>query len=389
MKKVSILALHLSYGGVEKAVCDLANTLSEDYEVEIVSTYKLSDNPAYELKKDIKVKYLMDGSIAIRTDKYKKSIRKLKFITLFKQLFKDYKFNIFRLIKDTFLSLINVVNKRKYIKKYILNSESDIFISTRDYLNKLLGKYAKKDQLKIGWEHNHHHGNTSYYSKIVRSCKHLDRVIFVSKGLCDDYQKSLKDKCVYIPNMVSFENINISKLNNKELTTVCRLSNEKGLFDLIDIFYDVLKTKNDLKLNIIGDGILKDVLVEYVYELGIDKNVLFHGFRDSSYISNALSKTDLYLMTSYTESFGIALLEAFIHGVPAIAFDSAEGARELIINDKNGYLIKNRSKNIYVKKVLELLDNKDKLKEFSKKSIEISKNYTPDNVKKLWKNVLH
>ena len=48
-------------------------------------------------------------------------------------------------------------------------------------------------------------------------------------------------------------------------------------------------------------------------------------------------------MTSHTESFGIVLLQAMSHGVPCIAFDSAEGARELINSGMNGYLIKRRN----------------------------------------------
>ena len=49
-------------------------------------------------------------------------------------------------------------------------------------------------------------------------------------------------------------------------------------------------------------------------------------------------------MTSYSESFGLVLLEAASFGLPLIAFDSAEGAKEIIQNGQNGYLIQNRNK---------------------------------------------
>ena len=46
MKKITILALHLGYGGIEKAISSLSNSLCEEYDIEIISTYKLYDNPA-------------------------------------------------------------------------------------------------------------------------------------------------------------------------------------------------------------------------------------------------------------------------------------------------------------------------------------------------------
>ena len=43
MKKITIFALHLGYGGIENAIINLANMLCDKYEVEIVSIYKLYD----------------------------------------------------------------------------------------------------------------------------------------------------------------------------------------------------------------------------------------------------------------------------------------------------------------------------------------------------------
>ena len=58
MKKISILSLHLGYGGIEKSIIALANLLCEKYTVEIACTYCLYDKPAFVLDKRIKVKYL-------------------------------------------------------------------------------------------------------------------------------------------------------------------------------------------------------------------------------------------------------------------------------------------------------------------------------------------
>ena len=64
-------------------------------------------------------------------------------------------------------------------------------------------------------------------------------------------------------------------------------------------------------------------------------------------------------MTSFTESFGIVILEAFSHGVPAVAFSSAQGANELINNDV-GFIINDRNKEEMAKIIKEYLGNKEK-----------------------------
>ena len=59
MKKIYILALHLAYGGVEKAICNMANAFAQDYDVEIISMYDMENAPAYLLAKNVSVRYLL------------------------------------------------------------------------------------------------------------------------------------------------------------------------------------------------------------------------------------------------------------------------------------------------------------------------------------------
>ena len=93
-------------------------------------------------------------------------------------------------------------------------------------------------------------------------------------------------------------------------------------------------------------------------------------------------------MTSYTESFGLVLIEAMSYGIPCIAFDSAEGAREIIVNDKNGFLISNRNIKEYVDRLNLMAENKDLLKVFGKEAKKTSLKYQSASVKKMWDDVL-
>lgn len=59
MKKITILALHLGTGGAEKSIASLANILSEQNEVEIISTYRTTDKPAFDINPKVKITYLL------------------------------------------------------------------------------------------------------------------------------------------------------------------------------------------------------------------------------------------------------------------------------------------------------------------------------------------
>ena len=60
MKKILFLALHLGYGGAERAIISEANMLVERYDVEIACAYKLYEKPAFPLDEHVKVRYLSE-----------------------------------------------------------------------------------------------------------------------------------------------------------------------------------------------------------------------------------------------------------------------------------------------------------------------------------------
>ena len=151
MKKISILSLHLGYGGIEKSIVALANLLVEKYQVEIACTYKLYDEPVFLLDPRVKVIYLT--KYKPNKKEIKNSFKKYRFIKLFKEVLKGIK-------------ILNA--RKKTMIKYISNTNSDIIIATRDIFDEWLGEYAKPNVLKIGWEHNHYHEDLKYADNITR-----------------------------------------------------------------------------------------------------------------------------------------------------------------------------------------------------------------------------
>ncbi len=389
MKKITILSLHLDYGGIEKSIIALANILVKKYDVEIACIYKLNEQIAFELDDKVKVTFLLNNDLAKRMRTYKSLLTEFHFLKLIRKIFEDYFFKLkfIPFFKDIFDSIFIYHKRKKVMKKFLQSCNSDIIISTRTFLNKWLGELANKNIIKIGWEHNHHNGNMKYATQVIKSAKNLNYFVLVSKNLYDFYKDKLKVyncTCVFIPNILEQVPKKLAALEEKRLITIGRLCKEKGYLDLLKVMTELIKKYPDWNLDIIGDGPEKNNLENYIKSQNLEKNVCLHGFRDKKYIDKLLQKSSIYIMTSYTESFGIVLLEAMSHGVPCIAYDSAEGATELIANNKNGYLIKNRNQDSMLKKIEELINDKQKRITLGKKSRENALNYTPDIIGEKW-----
>ena len=99
-------------------------------------------------------------------------------------------------------------------------------------------------------------------------------------------------------------------------------------------------------------------------------------------------KQDIYAMTSFTESFGIVLIEAMSYKIPCIAFSSAEGANDLIENNVNGYLIKNRNREEYITKIEEMINNYNLRKKVGESGYKTSLKYTSEKISKIWLDLL-
>ena len=294
-KKIVILALHLGTGGAEKVICNLANLLSEENQVKIISTYKLSTTPSFYIDNNVEIEYLIKD-LAPNKQELKKYFKQFNLICVIKELFKS----------------IKILYLRKYLMiKAIKSLDCDIAISTRILHNNWLGKYGNQNIIKIAQEHNHHNNNQKYIKKVIKSLKGFDYFMPVSKELADFYKNKVKDtKVLYIPNFIENFSNEISSLENKQLISVGRLDKIKGFDDLIDIFNILQKNHPNWILHIIGDGTEKQNLQDKINKLHLEEKIILCGNKLSHELEKEYLNSSIYLMTSHSESFGIVLVEA-------------------------------------------------------------------------------
>lgn len=367
MKKITFLALHLGYGGIEKCISTVANNLVDNYEIEIISTYKLYDEPKFKLNDKIKVKYLMN--YGPNKKEINEAIKGFKLIRLIRELFKAKK--ILKLKKQLMIEEIKKCN-------------SDIIISTRDIHNLWLGKYGNKKSLKIGWEHNDKTDDKKYVGKILKSIENLDYFVLVSKYLKEFYETKTNTKCIYIPNSLDYYPNKYPSLEKKNIISIGRLSYEKGYDDLIDVFNLVHQKYPDWILNIIGDGKEYNNILNKIKNYKLEDYIKLHGYQDKEYINKELFNSSIYVLPSRSESFGIVILEAFSFGIPAIAFERAKGAKELITDGWDGFLIKDSDKEFMAKRICELIRDINRRVIMGSHALEKSREYDIEKIKKEW-----
>lgn len=121
------------------------------------------------------------------------------------------------------------------------------------------------------------------------------------------------------------------------ISTLVRLFKQKDTNNLIDAFNILLKRLPNARLWIIGDGPEKSKLKELANKLSIKSKIKFFGWITKP--DRLLRKSDLFVLSSHREGFGLVLVEAMAKGIPTISTDTPHGPAEILGNGKYGLLV--------------------------------------------------
>lgn len=138
----------------------------------------------------------------------------------------------------------------------------------------------------------------------------------------------------------------------------------KRVTDVIKIFEKV-KKEIPCKLLMVGDGPDRSECERMTRELNLQKDVSFLGKQDG--LTDILAASDVFLMPSQSESFGLSALEAMACGVPVVS-TSVGGLPELVIHNETGFIAEIGDIDRMAKYTLDLLGNEKKYTEFSQNS---------------------
>lgn len=165
----------------------------------------------------------------------------------------------------------------------------------------------------------------------------------ISSFLCERAQKLGAKSVTKIPNGIDgafLKQIADSTLEKKSnvIGCVARLSNEKGVEELLTAFAIVHKAIPESILMIVGDGVLRESLQKQSRELGIAQCVEWCGRLSHRDAMKILAEVRIAVVPSRAEGLGIAALEAFGLGLPVVA-TAVGGLKEIVMDKKNGLLV--------------------------------------------------
>lgn len=371
--KISFLLLHLGYGGIESATINTANSLCDDYDIEIMSFYKLSKTQANKLNDKIKVKYLYDGGP-----------NKEEFLDAF------HNHKIFNILKEGIRSVSILTKKKIRVINYIKNCDSKYIVSTRYDFSALLSKYGNDNSVKIAQEHHYHNNNKRYINILKNKYYNIDFLFALTKTLEKDYKKFLiknkHTKVVLVPNMLYYIPSKQSKLDKKNIITISRLDYGKRNDDIIKAFSKI--KENDWKLYIIGDGKEFNNLNKLINDLNMNDRIILTGYKNKEEIEEYMLKSSLFLMASETEGLPMVLLEAMSYGIPCIAYEIASGVNDIIDNNKNGYIIKNRNEEEYIEKIEKVINDSKLRNELGIEAKNKANEFSKEKIVNIWEKIL-
>ena len=193
-----------------------------------------------------------------------------------------------------------------------------------------------------------------------------------------------------IVDVSNFQYVKREKRDKYAFVSVGNLIQIKGFDLLIEAFAEAFKDDKSVSLKIVGDGPERYNLQNIANQCNVNDKITFLGEICREKLRDVYKESDAFVLTSRSETFGVAYIEAMTTGIPVIA--TACGGPNDFVNEQNGYLIPVDDKNALIDALKKMRDNA-----YSFNSLEISEmcanKFSPENIANLlvslYKEIIH
>jgi len=274
-----------------------------------------------------------------------------------------YRFDSYKIPAPNFLSWVFLMNKnmtKRAVEVIDAHNEQIDLVHAHDWLvanaaielRKIYGKpfistiHSTEQGRRGGISNDYQRTIHNVEAQLVHeSLKVICCSEYMAKHVCESFNLP-KEKIVIIRNGVDVSQFDVktdlsafrrryAKPEEKIILYVGRLVYEKGVHVLIGGLPKVLAEIPNVKLIIVGEGGMKEELLKEAWDFGIAHKVLFTGFVDKKTLISLYKISDVAVVPSLYEPFGITALEAMAAQIPVIVSDTG-GLAEIVEHDKTG-----------------------------------------------------
>jgi glycosyltransferase involved in cell wall biosynthesis len=316
----------------------------------------------------------------------------------------DSKTFLYKKLEENNIKIYNLKSKNKYdirivfkLIKLIKQNKYDIVhvhLFPAQYFCSLASLFTK-DTKFIFTEHNSFNRRRNYaIFRIFDYFSYLPytKIVCVSNMAKNDlinWIPSLSNKVLTIYNGIPLEDKKEDNIKYDLILVGSMRSNVKGIDILLKSIKSIEGHIN--KVAIVGDGILKDELINLRNNLGLEDKVDFLGNRND--INNLLEQSKIFILPSRWEGLPVSILEAMSKAKPIIA-TKVGGIPEILEDGKTGLLVEPENEIDLAKAIKELLNNYDYAKKLGETGYNVVKNkfsiekYS-DNLYKLYNDLIN
>ncbi len=204
------------------------------------------------------------------------------------------------------------------------------------------------------------------------------KIICVSESLIRDALKArlaTKEKFVKIYSGIELDNYKKNQkakeairkklgipLGSLVIGKIARLFFFKGHKYILQAAVKIKEKVPDVRFLFIGEGVLKKKLIKQAEDLHLKNNIVFAGLISPDEIPQYIQAIDVLTHVSLHEGLPRAVVQAFALGIPAVCFD-VDGARDIVKDNLNGFLVAPKDVNKLARRLLELLEDREKLRQ--------------------------
>ncbi|MEU5614577.1 glycosyltransferase family 4 protein [Streptomyces sparsogenes] len=361
--------IHNAYGigGTIRTTYNLARTLGEQHDVEIVSVFRHRDAPVFDPGPNVRLSHLVD--LRKKSPTYEgadpEHARPARVFPRSEGRYKQYS---------------RLTDRR--IAEHLGRLDADVVVGTRPGLNVHIAREARRGPVRVGQEHLTLGTHPKALKRALRGAyPRLDAVTTVTRADAETYRGQMRLPGVRleaVPNSVPEPCLEPADGTGKWVVAAGRLAPVKRYDLLIRAFEKVIAARPDWRLRIYGGGAQHAKLRDLIDHLGLYNHIYLMG--PANPLDPEWAKGSIAAVTSSMESFGMTIVEAMRCGLPVVATDCPHGPAEIIDNGVDGRLVPNGDVDGIAAALLDLINDDELRQRMGREALQRSARFDPSRV---------